>query len=132
MRESDDELMRHARVYVDTRGGALKEAGDLIQAMAAGALAEADIVADLHELARGTATGRTNDLKTTVFKSVGASLEDLAAAIERALKNAPALIGVVTSQRAVSSDAQKGLGFVPDYQALTTWDDAERKRRGEF
>ena len=82
MRESDDELMRHARVYVDTRGGALKEAGDLIQAMAAGALAEADIVADLHELARGTATGRTNDLKTTVFKSVGASLEDLAAAID--------------------------------------------------
>ncbi|MCB1472091.1 MAG: thiamine pyrophosphate-binding protein [Rhodobiaceae bacterium] len=58
--------------------------------------------------------------------------KDLAAAIERALKNAPALIDVVTSQRAVSSDAQKGLGFVPDYQALTTWDDAERKRRGEF
>jgi acetolactate synthase I/II/III large subunit len=29
----------------------------------------------------------------------------------------------------VSSDAQKGLGFVPDYQALTTWDEVERKRR---
>jgi hypothetical protein len=29
----------------------------------------------------------------------------------------------------LSSDAQKGLGFVPDYQALTTWDEAERKRR---
>jgi acetolactate synthase-1/2/3 large subunit len=26
----------------------------------------------------------------------------------------------------------KGLGFVPDYQALTAWDDAERKRRGEI
>ena len=25
---------------------------------------------------------------------------------------------------------QKGLGFVPDYQALTAWDDAERRRRG--
>jgi acetolactate synthase-1/2/3 large subunit len=35
----------------------------------------------------------------------------------------------VTSQTVVSSDAQKGLGFVPDYQALTAWDDAERKRR---
>jgi acetolactate synthase-1/2/3 large subunit len=55
---------------------------------------------------------------------------DMAAALERALKNAPALIDVVTSQSVVSSDAQKGLGFVPDYQALTTWDDAERKRRG--
>ncbi|MFN0264852.1 thiamine pyrophosphate-binding protein [Tepidamorphus sp. 3E244] len=57
---------------------------------------------------------------------------DLPAAIERALANAPALVDVVTSQRAVSSDAQKGLGFVPDYQALTAWDDAERKRRGEI
>ncbi len=56
---------------------------------------------------------------------------DLPAAIERAIANAPALVDVVTSQDAVSSDAQKGLGFVPDYQALTAWDDAERKRRGE-
>lgn len=36
---------------------------------------------------------------------------------------------VVTSQSVMSSDAQKGLGFVPDFQALTTWDEAERKRR---
>ncbi len=57
---------------------------------------------------------------------------DLPAAIERAIANAPALVDVVTSQDAVSSDAQKGLGFVPDYQALTAWDDAERKRRGEI
>ncbi len=55
---------------------------------------------------------------------------DLAAALQRAIANAPALIDVVTSQDAVSSDAQKGLGFVPDYQALTAWDNAERKRRG--
>jgi len=55
--------------------------------------------------------------------------EDLTGAIERALQNAPALVDVVTSQTVVSSDAQKGLGFVPDFQALTAWDDAERKRR---
>jgi acetolactate synthase-1/2/3 large subunit len=54
---------------------------------------------------------------------------DLPAALERALANAPAVVDVVTSQRAVSSDARKGLGFVPDYQALTAWDEAERKRR---
>ena len=29
----------------------------------------------------------------------------------------------------MSSDAKKGLGFVPDYQALTAWDEAERRRR---
>lgn len=56
---------------------------------------------------------------------------DLPGALRRALENAPAVIDVVTSQDAVSSDAQKGLGFVPDYQALTAWDDAERRRRGE-
>ena len=54
---------------------------------------------------------------------------DLVGALQRALKNAPALVDVVTSQTVVSSDAQKGLGFVPDFQALTAWDDAERKRR---
>ena len=58
--------------------------------------------------------------------------EDLAGALERALANAPALVDVVTSQTVVSSDARKGLGFVPDYQALTAWDDAERKRRGQI
>jgi acetolactate synthase-1/2/3 large subunit len=56
--------------------------------------------------------------------------EDLPAAIERALANAPAVIDVVTSQTVVSSDATKGLGFVPEFQPLTAWDDLERKRRG--
>jgi acetolactate synthase-1/2/3 large subunit len=56
--------------------------------------------------------------------------EDLPAAIERALANAPGVIDVVTSQTVVSSDATKGLGFVPEFQPLTAWDDLERKRRG--
>ena len=55
---------------------------------------------------------------------------ELAGAIARGLANAPAVIDVITSQEAVSSDAKKGLGFVPDYQPLTVWDEAERKRRG--
>ena len=53
----------------------------------------------------------------------------LASALRRALENAPALVDVVVSQQAVSSDAQKGLGFVPDYQPLTAWDEAEQRRR---
>lgn len=55
--------------------------------------------------------------------------EELRDALRRAMHNAPALVDVVTSQAVVSSDARKGLGFVPDYQALTTWDEAERERR---
>ncbi len=53
----------------------------------------------------------------------------LKAALEEAFANAPALIDVVVTQDALSSDAGKGLGWVPDYQALTAWDDAERARR---
>ena len=62
----------------------------------------------------------------------GERVEDpatLDAALARALAHAPAVIDVVTSQDAVSSDARKGLGFVPDFQPLTAWDDAERRRR---
>jgi acetolactate synthase I/II/III large subunit len=53
----------------------------------------------------------------------------LQGAIEDALANAPALIDVVTTQDALSSDAGKGLGWVPDRQALTAWDEAEQTRR---
>jgi acetolactate synthase I/II/III large subunit len=53
----------------------------------------------------------------------------LQGAIEEAFANAPALIDVVTTQHALSSDAGKGLGWVPDRQALTAWDEAEQKRR---
>jgi len=53
----------------------------------------------------------------------------LEGAIRDALANAPALIDVVTTQDALSSDAGKGLGWVPDRQALTAWDEAEQARR---
>ncbi|MFO1329204.1 MAG: thiamine pyrophosphate-binding protein [Rubrivivax sp.] len=53
----------------------------------------------------------------------------LVGAIRDALANAPALIDVVTTQHALSSDAGKGLGWVPDRQALTAWDQAEQERR---
>ena len=55
--------------------------------------------------------------------------EELEGAIARALENAPAVVDVVTTREAVSSDSRKGLGFVPEFQPLTTWDEAERKRR---
>ena len=55
--------------------------------------------------------------------------EDLAGAMERAFANKPALIDVVITPDAVSADAKTGLAWVPDLQALSTWDDAERKWR---
>jgi ornithine cyclodeaminase len=88
MREADDDAIRRARVYVDTRAGATKEAGDIVQPLASGVLKADAIVADLHELARAEKKGRESTQEITLFKSVGAALEDLAAgiAVYRALK----------------------------------------------
>lgn len=80
MREVDDAAVAAARIVVDTYGGALKEAGDLVQALAAAAITPHDIAADLAQLADGSRTGRSHDAQITLFKSVGTALEDLAAA----------------------------------------------------
>ena len=56
--------------------------------------------------------------------------EDLPAAIRRALANRPALLDVVVTPEAVSSDAKSGLAWVPDLQAIGAWEEAEVKWRG--
>ena len=55
--------------------------------------------------------------------------EELPAAIERALAHLPALLDVLVTPDAVSSDAKSGLAWVPDLQALGAWDEAERAWR---
>lgn len=87
MREVDDEAIRRARVFVDTRAGATKEAGDIVQPIEAGVLNADDIAADLFELTRGERAGRRFYDQITLFKSVGTAIEDFAAAqlvVERA------------------------------------------------
>jgi alanine dehydrogenase len=87
MRETDDDAVKRARVFVDTRAGALKEGGDIVQPIAAGIIREDDVAGDLFELTRGLRAGRRYHDQITLFKSVGTALEDLAAAqlaLERA------------------------------------------------
>jgi acetolactate synthase-1/2/3 large subunit len=55
--------------------------------------------------------------------------DQLKPAIERALAHRPALLDVVVTTEAVSSDAKTGLAWVPDLQPLAAWDEAERKWR---
>jgi ornithine cyclodeaminase len=78
MREADDLALQRARVFVDTPD-ALEEGGDVAQAIRAGSITKSAVVADLAALARG-APGRGGEDEITLFKSVGASIEDLAAA----------------------------------------------------
>jgi ornithine cyclodeaminase len=80
MREVDDDCIRRARVFVDTRAAALVEAGDIVQPLRSGVLRHDDIAGDLFDLARGTRGGRRYHDQITLFKSVGTALEDLAAA----------------------------------------------------
>ena len=81
MRETDDQCVIRATRFVDTRAGALSEGGDIVQPIKAGLVTAESIAADLAELAKGSHPGRTSDADITLFKSVGASLEDLAGAI---------------------------------------------------
>jgi alanine dehydrogenase len=82
-RELDDELLRRARVYVDSREAAMKESGDVIAA--------GEIFAEIGEVAAGTKPGRRFADEVTLFKSLGLAVEDVATAelvYRRALANA--------------------------------------------
>ncbi len=82
MRETDAECLARSEVFVDTYAGAKGEAGDILQAIDEGDFAFEAIRAELAELLRGEKAGRSSPEAITLFKSVGASLEDLAAAVE--------------------------------------------------
>ena len=81
MRETDDLCVTRSTLFVDTRAGALHEGGDIVQPINSGLITAESIAADLADLARQAHPGRTRDDEITLFKSVGASLEDLAGAI---------------------------------------------------
>src|SRR5688572_27794987 len=71
-RELDDEVLRRARLYVDSREAAEKESGD--------ARAAPEVVAELGEVAAGTKPGRRSADEITVFKSLGLAVEDVVTA----------------------------------------------------
>ena len=79
-RESDDVLVQKARIFVDTRTGALAEAGDLIIPMNKGLITEDDVAADLFDLTQGERDGRRFYEQVTLFKNCGSAIEDLVAA----------------------------------------------------
>jgi len=77
-RELPSALINRARVYVDTRAGALSEAGDLIVAQAEGDFSE--LAGEVGEVLLGAVYGRTSEQEVTVYKSVGAAFLDAATA----------------------------------------------------
>jgi ornithine cyclodeaminase/alanine dehydrogenase-like protein (mu-crystallin family) len=74
-RELDPVLVQRARLIVDSRAAALKEAGDVVMGISEGRWTASHIAAELGELPT-----RQNDREITVFKSLGLAVEDIFAA----------------------------------------------------
>ncbi|CAN5797522.1 alanine dehydrogenase [soil metagenome] len=79
-REMDAALVARSVLYVDSREGALAEAGDVVLAIKDGAISASHIVGELGELVAGRCQGRATDTQVTIFKSLGMAVEDVAAA----------------------------------------------------
>lgn len=81
MCEADARVFERAdAVWCDTREGALSEAGDIVQALAAGRFSADRLCGDLAALCSGSHDARPDSTSITVFKSVGMALQDLVAA----------------------------------------------------
>lgn len=77
-REVDDALVLRSSFFVDFRGSALAQAGELLGAM--GENAAKHIRGEIGEVLNGTVPGRTDEFEVTIYKSLGIAAQDLAAA----------------------------------------------------
>lgn len=99
MAELPAELVARARVVVDQSLAARAEAGDLIQAVAAGLIDERVFTTELGQVVAGGVVGRGDAEQITLFKSVGNAVQDL-----------------VVARRAVEAARQLGRGQVIDLE----------------
>ncbi len=78
-REIDDEVVRRAEIFVDSRLATLTEGGDLVIPITSGVITADDVRADLYELSRGLHAGRAdNDADSiTLFENGGGGHLDL-------------------------------------------------------
>lgn len=79
-REMETALVAGARLFVDSRAGALAEAGDILIPIHEGAFDAGQIAGELGDLFAGRVKGRTGEADITIFKSLGMAVEDVAAA----------------------------------------------------
>jgi ornithine cyclodeaminase/alanine dehydrogenase-like protein (mu-crystallin family) len=76
MREADDEVVKRAHIFVDTRTGC-ERSGEIAQPIAAGLITSSSILADLFDLCSGRHPGRTHPDEITMFKNVGGAHLDM-------------------------------------------------------
>jgi len=78
--EIDTAAVAKSRFFVDFRGSAEHEAGELRRAIDAGAVTAAHVLGEIGEVASRSVAGRLADTDITLFKSLGVAAEDLASA----------------------------------------------------
>lgn len=80
-REVDDELVVKSRYFVDYRGSALAQAGELLEAIKAGHVTESHILGEIGDVLERVVPGRTSAADVTVYKSLGVAAQDLVSAL---------------------------------------------------
>ena len=76
MREADDAALTRGRLFVDSRTTTVPHIGELMIPLASGAISEATIQGDMHDLVEGRA-GRSSADEITVFKNGGGAHLDV-------------------------------------------------------
>ena len=79
-REVDTEAIRRARLFVEIREFALREAGELLIPIGQGELTADHIVGEIADVVAGSIPGRTSADEITAYKSLGNVAQDLATA----------------------------------------------------
>lgn len=80
MREADGPTLARARIFTEITEFALEEAGDILLAMQEGHITEADLIGEIGAVLNGDVPGRESPEQITLYKSLGNTAQDLAAA----------------------------------------------------
>lgn len=78
-REIDDDLVLRARFIADHREGVLRQGAEFLHAKAAGLVGDDHVAAEIGEVMAGQRPGRTAAPDVTIYKSLGAIVQDLVA-----------------------------------------------------
>jgi len=79
-READSDAVAESTVYVDSRQGALREAGDILIPITEGRISKQHINGEIGEVLLESVSGRQNQQQITLYKSLGIVAQDLFAA----------------------------------------------------
>lgn len=80
MQELDETTVQSAKIVVDNREAALKEAGDIVVPLEKGLITTSSIVAELGQVLAEEMEVRQSDEDITLFKSVGNAVQDVSVA----------------------------------------------------